>query len=131
MKLVDITENIVDIPATLKQLGIDINKCTIRPDGTVDVKGNVDIPNRKLDIIPIQFGVVSGNFNCSANNLKSLQGSPKEVTGDFECDRDNLTSLQGAPREVGGDFDCHGNKVESESDHSFTNIGGKFRWRHI
>ena len=52
---------------------------------------------------------VNGNFNCSNNNLTSLEGAPKEVGGSCYCYENNLTTLEGAPKTVGGNFDCGNN----------------------
>jgi hypothetical protein len=55
-----------------------------------------------------------GDFNCSRNQLTSLEGVPKEVGGDFDCSYNQVTSLEGAPKEVqGGDFDCSSNQLTS------------------
>ena len=58
----------------------------------------------------------SDDFDCSDNpKLKSLEGAPKEVSGDFDCSTNNLTSLKGSPEKVGmkiaagGDFVCSNN----------------------
>ena len=61
----------------------------------------------------LDFGVIKGNFDCSALNLISLKGAPQKVGGDFICSYDNLTSLKGAPQEVGGIFSCSHNKITS------------------
>lgn len=54
-----------------------------------------------------QWGYVSGFFNCSHNNLKSLEGAPEKVGGSFACNYcKSLESLEGAPKEVGGWFNC-------------------------
>jgi hypothetical protein len=45
--------------------------------------------------------------------LTSLEGAPKEVSGNFNCSDNDLISLQGAPKEVGGDFDCSYNQLTS------------------
>ena len=57
----------------------------------------------------INFGKVTGDFNCSYNNLTSLKGAPQTVGGDFKCSDNQLTSLRGAPQKVGGDFYCYNN----------------------
>ena len=57
----------------------------------------------------INFGKITGEFNCSELGLRSLKGAPQEVGGDFYCSGNQLTSLKGAPIEVGGDFLCHCN----------------------
>jgi len=51
--------------------------------------GNVNISNKALTKIPIQFGYVGG-FSCKNNNLTSLQGAPREVGGDFYCSFINI-----------------------------------------
>ena len=66
----------------------------------------------------IDFGEVTGNFNCSdlmrqGIHLKSLKGAPQIVDGDFFCVNNRLTSLEGAPRKVGGDFWCNYNRLTS------------------
>jgi hypothetical protein len=83
----------------------------INPDGTIDVDGNVFLYEKGLKYIPIKFGKVSGWFDCSNNQLTTLEGVPKEVGGDFYCNYNQLTTLEGAPKKVGGDFDCHHNQL--------------------
>ena len=56
---------------------------------------------------------VSGNFDCSGNRLISLKGAPREVGEGFWCSYNQLTSLKGAPQEVGGTFDCSWNQLTS------------------
>ena len=79
---------------------------------TVKVKGNVDLNGLCLTKLPINFTEVSGNFNCSFNQLTSLEGAPKSVGEDFACDHNLLTSLGGAPESVGEDFYCRKTKVQ-------------------
>jgi len=54
-----------------------------------------------------------GNFNCSINNLTSLEGAPASVGGYFNCSFNKLTSLEGAPVSVGGYFNCSNNQLTS------------------
>lgn len=89
-----------------------IKNYIIHDDLKVDVKENVNISAKNLDFIPIQFGLVHGDFNCSQNNLKSLEGSPYEVAcfepygrdtyhlGSFFCQDNQLESLAFAPKKV-------------------------------
>lgn len=97
----------------------DIENYTINEDGTIDVDGDVDLSNNFLKQkqvlfkIPFKFGKVSGDFNCSYNNLESLEGSPYYVGGNFVCIKNKLTSLNGSPSEVGGYFSCSYNKLKS------------------
>ena len=52
-----------------------------------------------------------GDFDCSGNQLTTLEGAPKEVGGDFYCSGNQLTTLEGAPKEVGGGFYCYSNQL--------------------
>ena len=61
----------------------------------------------------INFGKVTGNFDCSIIGLKSLKGAPQEVGGSFDCSWNYLISLEGAPHTVGGDFNCSINQLTS------------------
>ena len=84
--------------------------------------------------IPVDFGEVEGDFNYTANGLKSLEGAPRRVGGrvwvtenrledlvggpevvggSFRCSQNPLRSLEGAPVEVGGDFSCMNTMIES------------------
>ena len=90
-----------------------IKNYKIRPDGTVDVDGKVDLSLCRLTKLPLKFGKVSSYFDCSSNRLTSLEGGPQEVGGDFVCDYNQLKSLYGSPKYVGGNFSCDGNKLKS------------------
>ena len=61
----------------------------------------------------INFGRVTGTFDCHGLGLKSLKGAPIEVEGWFYCFENQLTSLEGAPQEVGGGFYCNNNQLIS------------------
>ena len=61
----------------------------------------------------INFGKVTGDFNCSDLGLKSLKGAPQEVGGNFNCNSNQITSLEGAPQKVGKWFDCSWNELTS------------------
>ena len=52
---------------------------------------------------------MGGWFDCSRNQLTSLEGAPQIVGGNFNCRWNQLTSLEGAPQKVGGDFNCRNN----------------------
>ena len=54
-------------------------------NGLVDVNGDVDLYNKGLTKLPLNFGSVSGDFNCSYNNLTNLEGSPENIGGSFYC----------------------------------------------
>ena len=54
-----------------------------------------------------------GVFNCSKNQLTSLEGAPISIDGGFDCDDNQLTSLEGAPASIGGIFSCRFNMLTS------------------
>jgi len=98
-----------------------INNYVINDDDSVDVNGFVDDDSGGIDgvflwrkgltRIPINFRIVKGYFDCSGNQLTSLEGAPQKVTGQFDCSDNNLTSLEGSPQEVKGYFECGGNPL--------------------
>jgi len=90
-----------------------IKKYKINSDLTVDVNGDVDLEKKYLSYIPVKFGIVNGYFECSNNQLTSLNGSPKEVKGYFDCSYNQLTTLNGSPKEVKGNFYCSYNLLTS------------------
>lgn len=55
---------------------------------------------------------VNGNFDCSYNHLRSLEGSPKIITGYFNCSNNHLFSLKGMPKKIGKDFYVQDNFLE-------------------
>ena len=65
------------------------------------------------DGFTINFGKVTGRFDCSRLGLTSLKGAPTEVGVDFKCSNNKLTSLEGAPQKVGGSFECYDNQLTS------------------
>ena len=88
----------------------------INSEGLVDVEGDFDCARSGIkSLMGIRFGTVSGNFNCSSNQLTSLEGVPREVKGNFYCHWNQLTSLEGAPREVKGNFDCNMNPISDQT----------------
>ena len=90
---------------------LEIKNYTINEDLTVDVTGNIKIDYRPLKVIPVQFGVVTGDFICSINQLTTLKGAPTKVGGYFNCTSNQLTTLKGGPTKVGEDFYCGNNQL--------------------
>lgn len=89
-----------------------ITKYTINDDYSIDVDGNVDINDNKLEEIPIKFNKVTGYFSCVGNFLTDLENSPRWVGGNFFCQRqydNSLKSLKGAPDYVEYRFECDNN----------------------
>lgn len=78
-----------------------IKNFIINDDLTVDINGDVNLKDKSLYLIPIQFGVVLGTFDISDNNLFSLKGAPFKVGEDFVCDSNKLKTLKFAPIKIG------------------------------
>jgi hypothetical protein len=114
-----------DIESICKEYGIE--NWTLNEDGSIDVDGdiNLNLSLKILNKLPLKFRNVSGNFNCSFNDLISLEGCTKSVGGHFYCSYNNLTSLEGGPKSVGGNFWCSNNNLTS-LEGSPKSVGGDF-----
>ena len=90
-----------------------IKNYIINRDGTINVNDNVSFNHYKIycTSLPLRFNKVEGYFDCSHNDLISLEGCPTEVKRYFDCSYNRLGSLEGAPKEVGGHFDCSNNNL--------------------
>jgi hypothetical protein len=109
MKYLKLFENFSDIDTICQKFGIE--NYTINSDGSIDVGGDVDLMNYLggLTKLPLKFRNVTGDFNCSHNQLTTLEGSPKSVNY-FNCSHNQLTTLQGSPKSVNY-FYCSHNKL--------------------
>ena len=67
-------ERLSMIESSLEYYGI--SKYNIHHNGVVDVYHNVDISNMGLFNLPFKFGSVKGDFDCSGNNLTSIDDFP-------------------------------------------------------
>lgn len=92
---------------------LSIFNYTIHDDLTVDVNGDVSLFSKNLTYIPVQFGIVSGFFDCSENQLTSLLGSPTEIGKSFFCSKNRLTSLEYLPAIVEKDIIASNNQIRS------------------
>jgi hypothetical protein len=90
------------IAEVIKQPNIEkILKRNFNIEGSVDIVGDIvnitgicDL-HRKIQKLPVQFGNVSGDFNCGRNQLTTLEGAPSSVGGSFYCSySDNLPLLR-------------------------------------
>ena len=88
-----------------------ITNYEINPDNTIDVFGNVDLWDKRLNEIPLNFNKVTGYFSCSYNNLTSLKGCPKWVGGDFSCHYNKLLDIDCDIQIVDGAFYCQNNRI--------------------
>lgn len=98
-----------DIDAICKKY--NIKNYTIRHDGKVNVDGDVNLNDRCLSKLPLEFGIVTGDFLCKYNELTSLEGAPDKVGGSIDCGENTIESLKYSSKEVGGDFICTYNRL--------------------
>ena len=92
------------------------------------IDGYLNCRHLSLTSLPTWFQSieeVTGWFDCSYNQLTSLEGSPQTVEGSFWCDNNRLTSLKGSPQTVGGSFLCRNNQLTSLEGSPQT-VGGPF-----
>lgn len=94
------------IKQTCRNLGI--KNFTINSDGSVDVNGSVNLNDRDLTKIPINFAThnkitnlfggpkSARSFDCFYNKITSLEGGPTNVPDTYICEHNLLTSLIGA-----------------------------------
>jgi hypothetical protein len=96
-----------------------IKNYSINKDYSIDINGDVDLSHikfglyfKKLTHIPLNFNIVEGCFNCSYNNLTTLEGCPNEI-GWFDCSHNNLYKLKGCPKKIGvNEVDLRKNPIE-------------------
>jgi hypothetical protein len=91
----------------------EIENYIINDGLSIDVDGDVELYRQRLEYLPLKFNYVDGNFNCSNNKLKTLEGSPQTVGGGFYCFKNELKSLKGCPQTVSGNFSCYENELKS------------------
>lgn len=72
---------------------MDIENYTINQDLSVNVDGHVNLANKNLNELPVQFNKVIGNFNISHNHLTNLKGCPKEIEGSIYISNNNINKL--------------------------------------
>jgi Leucine-rich repeat (LRR) protein len=89
----------------------------------IDIDGDVNLKRSGLEMLPMNFGRVRGDFWVDDNQLITLLGSPRYVFGDFSCESNGLVTLKHGPAEVEGDYFCSANHLTSLS-HLPSVIGG-------
>ena len=83
----------------------------------------------------IQFNLVRGAFAVAYCNMTSLRGCPYLIWGYFNCSYNNLTTLEYSPKEVhrtrqgSGAFHCqyqkNGKKFTAEEVDAYCNVEGR------
>jgi hypothetical protein len=104
---------------------LNIKYYRISKKGLVSANDCVRLARKKLDEIPIKFGIVNGFFECNSNKLTSLKGAPMKVSSTFNCSSNNLTSLEYGPKIVGGSFWCEYNDLTT-LEYGPDEVGGSY-----
>ena len=102
----------------------NIQNYTINSDGSIDVDGGVYLSYRELDKIPLKFNKVSRSFDCSHNQLTTLEGCPKYVGCSFFCSGNRITTLEGGPDIVNSDYFSNFNDLLISTKGFPTIVGG-------
>jgi len=92
---------------------MQIKGYSIREDLLVNVVGDVELSQKQLTSIPVEFNHVAGIFDCSENFLTTLKGCPKTLNDTFDCSHNLLTSLHFAPTVAPKSFYCANNRLTS------------------
>jgi len=104
----------------------NIQQYIINEDLTVDVDTDVDLYGQELIEIPIQFGIIEGDFQCNSNILTSLKGCPFEIKRNFNCSLNPITNLEFSPKIIKGDFKCYSTPLKSLMGFD-SRLGGYFK----
>lgn len=104
-------EEMSDIYALCLKHGIQ--NFSINSDGSIDVRGDVNLRAESLDWLPIKFNVVDGFFDVSNNKIYDFHNFPKEVKGDLLVMVNYFTSLEGFDTKVGGSIMFSNNRLQS------------------
>ena len=82
---------------------------------------DVNLKSQNLEKLPKQKKEVNGDFDCSHNNLTSLEGCPEIINDNFFCGYNNLTSLKDSPKYIKNNYYCNNNNLENLKDSSVVN----------
>lgn len=121
-----------EVEVWLKKM--EIKNYEIDDSLVVNVNNTVNISQKKLPYLPVQFGEIKGDFivfnsglrTClgmpfivrggvyaSQNKLKTLEDSPLVIERDYHVGRNQLTTIKGVPDKIGGDFVLSSNKIKN------------------
>lgn len=93
-----------------------MNNFTINDDYSIDSNNDIHITNYikslRGEALPYKFRFVDGNFKCNGLDLTSLKNTPEIVVENFDCSYNNLTSLEGGPRRA-HNYICSNNNLKN------------------
>ena len=105
-----VDRNKEDIKYFLKECGLLKDQYKIYDnDLSVDAMGPVNMSYQKLTKIPVKFKMCTSFFNCSYNELETLENAPFTIHGYFNCSYNHLKNLEKGPRLISGHYNCSHN----------------------
>lgn len=106
------SNNISESKKKLSKVGI-IEKFKLKMGygGKWDAPGDVDLSNMGYKVLPLPFGRIQGNFDCSLNGLESLENCPESIHGDFIAYSNRLKKITKLPELILGNVDLSYNKI--------------------
>lgn len=100
----------------------------VRIHGSLILKGNY-LKSLKSNLTSLSECIIDGDFDCSNNELKNLQGFPKSVGYSVYLENNKLKSLNGCVKKVRNNFNCSNNLLTSLK-HCPKDIGGNLHCDH-
>lgn len=93
---------------------MEIDDYTINEDLTIDGSNIILTNAENLTEFPeyIQFNRIDNNFICFGIGLTSLRGCPNFVSGEFDCSFNDIESLEGGPVSARY-YICNDNRLKS------------------
>lgn len=98
LKIKNNLDNRKKITSWLDKMGV--SNYTINSDLTVDVDGYLDLSNKGLEEIPVNFANIKGDIDLRNNKLKTFLFIPK---GTLKLENNPCTKIYGTPF-IGGHF---------------------------
>jgi hypothetical protein len=95
----------------------NIKRFALDSDNKVNVFEDVNLSSHHLKMLPIDFGIVYGNFDISYNQLTTLKGFPEEIQGTLNASHNQLICIDYLPHTVLYKIDLSHNQI-----HQFTHF---------
>ncbi len=90
-----------------------LNHYEIDENGFVNSDITVSFSRQYLKSIPVKFGRVDGNFDCSNNLLENLNNAPYYIGGSLETQGNKLKNFKGSIKKIEVSIYCGWNNLTS------------------
>lgn len=112
-----------EIRILFKSIGFNVNQhYKINDNLSVDVYNGIALVPAFVSngMLIVDFNYINGHFNCSNLDLTSLKNMPKMIDGNFNCSLNSLKSLDGINCRDG--IYCSQNKITSITPEVFNKV---------